>query len=70
MQQSIKDFLDLLKIKRRPGESMARWTSCFQLTVTKTGKALHEAQAEFLLADARLAGVPERRQRGSIPILC
>ena len=34
-------------MRRQPGESMRKWTSRFEASIKKTGKALHQADAEI-----------------------
>ena len=39
--------MGLRDMRRQPGESMRKWTSRFEAFIKKTGKALHQADAEI-----------------------
>ena len=39
--------MGLRDVRRQPGESMRKWTSRFEAFIKKTGKALHQADAEI-----------------------
>ena len=50
IQEAIRLFRQLMGLRdmrRQPGESMRKWTSRFEAFIKKTGKALHQADAEI-----------------------
>ena len=50
IQEAVRLFRQLMGLrdmKRQPGESMRKWTSRFEAFIKKTGKALHQADAEI-----------------------
>ena len=42
-----RQLMGLRDMRRQPGESMRKWTSRFEAFIKKTGKALHQADAEI-----------------------
>ena len=42
-----RQLMGLRDMRRQPGESMRNWTSRFEAFIKKTGKALHQADAEI-----------------------
>ena len=50
IQEAVRLFRQLMGLRdmrRQPGESMRKWTSRFVAFIKKTGKALHQADAEI-----------------------
>ena len=50
IQEAVRLFRQLMGLRdmrRQPGESMRKWTSRFEAFIKKTGKALHQADAEI-----------------------
>ena len=50
IQEAVRLFRQLMGLRdmrRQPGESMRKWTSRFEAFTKKTGKALHQADAEI-----------------------
>ena len=50
IQETVRLFRQLIGLRdmrRQPGESMRKWTSRFEAFIKKTGKALHQADAEI-----------------------
>ena len=51
IQEAFRLFRQLMGLRdmrrRQPGESMRKWTSRFEAFIKKTGKALHQADAEI-----------------------
>ena len=50
MKEAVRLFRQLMGLRdmrRQPGESMRKWTSRFEAFIKKTGKALHQADAEI-----------------------
>ena len=50
IQEAVRPFRQLMGLRdmrRQPGESMRKWTSRFEAFIKKTGKALHQADAEI-----------------------
>ena len=50
IQEAVRLFRQLMglrDVRRQPGESMRKWTSRFEAFIKKTGKALHQADAEI-----------------------
>lgn len=47
MQEAIKLFKGIFRLQRRSGESMQKWTTRFKLHVAKTGRSLHQCQADI-----------------------
>ena len=50
IQEAVRLFRQLVGLRdmrRQPGESMRKWTLCFEAFIKKTGKALHQADAEI-----------------------
>ena len=50
IQEAVRLFRQLMGVRdmrRQPGESMRKWTSRFEAFIKKTGKALHQADAEI-----------------------
>ena len=43
----LRQLMGLRDMRRQPGESMRKWTSRFEVFIKKTGKALHQADAEI-----------------------
>ena len=43
----VRQLMGLRDMRRQPGESMRKWTSRFEAFIKKTGKALHQADAEI-----------------------
>ena len=46
IQEAVR-LMGLRDMRRQPGESMRKWTSRFEASIKKTGKALHQADAEI-----------------------
>ena len=50
IQEAVRHFRQLMGLRdmrRQPGESMRKWTSRFEAFIEKTGRALHQADAEI-----------------------
>ena len=53
IQEAVRLFRQLMGLRdmrRQPGERMRKWTSRFEAFIKKTGKALHQADAEIVEA--------------------
>ena len=47
IEEAVRLLMGLRDMRRQPGESMRKWTSRFEAFIKKTGKALHQADAEI-----------------------
>ena len=60
IQEAVRLFRHLVGLRdmrRQPGESMRKWTSRFEAFIKKTGKALHQADAETTFLHPLIQGI-------------
>ena len=60
IQEAVRLFRHLMGLRdmrRQPGESMRKWTSRFEAFIKKTGKALHQADAETTFLHPLIQGI-------------